>query len=198
MAGQAVSMCASAMTEIFVTLTAFTFDGHARIVPHRQVVTWNIAEYGGKVMKHLIWLAFLLPMVVVAETPQTIQNTADIGVLEIEQAVHGTRLDVFEAAGAAVTSALPLSCVTGSSQGEIHIVGGWLSQVHVINSAVNNNHVHIRDIEIFKIASFAAIQAKPDNSTVFIQISAAFGSIQAASVCMHDLLPLLTENATVI
>jgi len=93
---------------------------------------------------------------------------------------------------------LPASCITGGPQGEIHIVGGWLSQVHVINSDTNNNHVHIRDIEIFKIASFAAIQVKPSNSGVFIQISAVFGSIQAASICMHDLLPLLTENATVI
>jgi len=173
-------------------------------------------------MKRIIWLVLLLPIFAwAAETPQTIQNAADIQTLEntvgnieveqaiqdtrldsldVEQLVQNTRLDTLEAVngGGSGPSELPVSCVTGSSQGEIHIVGGWLSQVHVINSATNNNHVHIRDIEIFKIASFAAIQAKPNNSTVFIQISAAFASIQDASVCMHDLLPLLTENATVI
>lgn len=173
-------------------------------------------------MNKVIWLVCLLPMFAWAvESPQTMQNTADIQILEntvnnieVEQAIQNTRLDGIDVGqvvqntrldtleaingGGFGPSELPMSCVTGSSQGEIHIVGGWLSQVHVINSATNNNHVHIRDIEIFKIASFAGIQAKPSNSTVFIQISAAFGSIQAASVCMHDLLPLLVGDATVI
>ena len=160
-------------------------------------------------MKYSVGLALLLPLVAWSDenASQIAQNTSDIAALnaevdtiQIEQAVQNTRLDNLEAAGSGTPGpvSLPASCITGSAQGEIHVTGGWISQNHVINSGSNFNHVHISDVEIFNISSFNSVQVRPFNSTVFISISPAFPSRAEASVCMHDLMQLLNDTATIL